>query len=287
MKKYICPGCGNVFYEGNVPDKCPTCRCEAGFFKEKKVSADEILNHPVHTEPVQQESQPNIVDTNACTSNKNVVTILGYMEYFAMGKAVDVYKNGLLIGSVSPKGKLEIRIDGETELTFKCGLSLNSVTCKVSPGDWVVLSLKSQLKAILATQDNYEAIRQNLQEEADSSKHTKFTLLWILIIAAIGFFGFMYISSRQHSNSDSTTFVSAGNFGGLGSSRAVVRAIENYIPDIYIVMELVECKEVASNEVEYNCKVRINASGSPIHNGHGRLIQDASGRNVRGSFTFD
>ena len=100
MKKYICPGCGNVFYEGNVPDKCPTCRCEAGFFKEKKVSADEILNHPVHTEPVQQESQPNIVDTNACTSNKNVVTILGYMEYFAMEKAVDVYKNGLLIGSV-------------------------------------------------------------------------------------------------------------------------------------------------------------------------------------------
>lgn len=40
MKKYICMGCKSEYYEGNVPDKCPTCGCDAKFFKAQKIAND-------------------------------------------------------------------------------------------------------------------------------------------------------------------------------------------------------------------------------------------------------
>ena len=40
MKKYVCMGCKSEYYEGNVPNKCPTCGCDAKFFKAQKIAND-------------------------------------------------------------------------------------------------------------------------------------------------------------------------------------------------------------------------------------------------------
>ena len=113
----------------------------------------------------------------------------------------------------------------------------------------------------------------------------------VVIFLVLGMIiGLIYIGNNSYSNTSSYESGESGqnsNYGGLGSRNAVIRAIESYIPDMYYVVDLLECKEVSSNEVEYICTVRLNATGSPISKGHGCLLQDASGRNVRGSFMFD
>ena len=295
MKKFTCTGCNSVFYEGNVPAKCPICGCPAGFFKETTASAVEMIHNTVEEEkpiPSKQSELESTINVSSNAQNQNVVTILGYTEHFAVEKAVEVYKDGLLIGSIPPNGKMDVQVDGGCELKFKCGF--NTITCKVKAGDWIVLSLKNQLKALLANQNNYEDIVNRLQEEADSSKRKRGcfldSVLCIVVIAALGFFGYRYVSnSVQPSNTNSSTqsSYSCGNYGGLGGRHAVAGAIENYLPYGYIVVSVGECRETSHNVVEYECTVQLNQSGAPIHKGHGRLTQDASGRNVRGSFNFD
>lgn len=204
MKKYTCTGCKSVFYEGNVPAKCPICGCEAGFFKVTTASDDEVkANSAEEAKPTQPEPQNNVYSTNASSTmpRQDVVTVWGYHEYFAIETAVEVYKNGLLIGSVSPKKKIEVPVEGECELKFKCGMS--STTCRVKGGDWVVLSMKSQLKAILANPSNYDEIVAGLQEEAASSKSRKFTLLWIGVAFFVALFAFPLVFNNN--KDDGTT----------------------------------------------------------------------------------
>lgn len=213
MKKYTCTGCKSVFYEGNVPAKCPICGCEAGFFKVTTASDDEVkANSAEEAKPTQPEPQNNVYSANA--SKQDVVTVWGYYEYFAIETAVEIYKNGLLIGSVSPKKKMEVPVEGECELKFKCGMF--STICRVKAGDWVVLSMKSQLKAILANPNNYEEIVAGLQEEADSSKSTRIKLLLLgLIIFVVGF-GYMYFfMGNVHSYSASPTWKAVSNLTEL------------------------------------------------------------------------
>ena len=40
MKKIICSGCGKVFTEDAIPEKCPVCGCASSFFKEE-ISSNE------------------------------------------------------------------------------------------------------------------------------------------------------------------------------------------------------------------------------------------------------
>ena len=108
------------------------------------------------------------------------VTVLGYTETFAASPAVSIFKDGVQIGEVKQSGKVELDINEECELQFKC--SFRSAECVVKPGDWILLSFNrttGKLTAIRTDKDNY----QLAINEAKSSDGKRW--LWAIIIAVI------------------------------------------------------------------------------------------------------
>lgn len=85
-------------------------------------------------------------------NQKGTVTIVGYSERFFMNAAppVHIMKDLLEIGKVEKNGKIEIAIEEESRIVFKC----NQCSCRfspivVKPGDWVVLIYDQAMDCIV------------------------------------------------------------------------------------------------------------------------------------------
>lgn len=134
--------------------------------------------------------------------SSNKVTILGYTETFASSPAVSILKNGVEIGEVRQNGKIELDINEECELQFKC--SFRSAECVVKPGDWILLSFNrttGKLTAICTDKDNY----QFAINEAKGSDGKRW--LWAVIIGVILFvIGYMLSSCVRPSESSESSY---------------------------------------------------------------------------------
>ncbi|MBO7459110.1 MAG: zinc-ribbon domain-containing protein [Paludibacteraceae bacterium] len=134
--------------------------------------------------------------------SSNKVTVLGYTETFAASPAVSILKDGVQIGEVKQSGKVELDINKECELQFKC--NFRSTECVVKPGDWILLSFNrttGKLTAIRTDKDNY----QFAINEAKSSDGKRW--LWAIIIGVILFvIGFLLSSCVKSSESSESTY---------------------------------------------------------------------------------
>ena len=111
----------------------------------------------------------------------SVVTIYGYKEGFAVNMAVKVFCNGEEVGKVEQNGKMEITVQGEAELKFKC--SIRSAKCRVKGGDTVVLSFERVTGSLHATVTNAD----NLQTvvAANHEKDSKKVIIITVIVAIL------------------------------------------------------------------------------------------------------
>jgi hypothetical protein len=147
MKKHLCPACGQKIENGqnfcpncgcplswvdcpacgheieNGQNFCPNCGCSINLKEEQSVeisSTEEVIEN---RSPVLEEATKK-------------VTILGDSEVL-MNWTASILKNDIKIGEISPNEKVELDIDEECYLKFKC--SLGSTICKVKPGGCVVV----------------------------------------------------------------------------------------------------------------------------------------------------
>ena len=123
----------------------------------------------------------DVVQPEVATSS--VVTIYGYKEDYAINMAVKVFCNGEEIGKVEHDGKMEINVEGEADLKFKC--SIRSATCRVKGGDTVVLSfdrVTGSLNALVTNADNLQTVVAENQEK-DSKKATVITAIIVILFA--------------------------------------------------------------------------------------------------------
>lgn len=88
----------------------------------------------------------------------------------------------------------------------------------------------------------------------------------------------------KSSSSSSPTYPRSG-YGSLGSKLSVAHEIE-YYSDPYKVSDITKCIEVDANRLEYECIVLCPWAGIE-YRGHGHLIQDGMGRNIKGKFHLD
>ena len=77
------------------------------------------------------------------------VTILGYTEKFAVNPPVSIFKDGVQLCAVERNGKIELDIEQDCMLQFKC--SSRSTQCVVKPNDWVLLSMNRLTGGLNAT----------------------------------------------------------------------------------------------------------------------------------------
>ena len=115
------------------------------------------------------------------------VTILGYTENFAIAPSVSVLKDGVQIGEVKQNGKIELDINEECILQFKC--SFRSAECLVTPGDWILLAFNrttGKLSAIRTSKDNYQFALN--QAKSNDAKNWLWALLLIIVIFWLGYY---------------------------------------------------------------------------------------------------
>lgn len=85
-------------------------------------------------------------------NQKGTVTIIGYSESFFLNAAppVHIIKDLLEIGEVEKNGKIEIDVDKESRIVFKCNqCSRRFSPIVVKPGDWVVLIYEQAMDCIV------------------------------------------------------------------------------------------------------------------------------------------
>lgn len=158
-----CPECGN-----QISDKataCPNCGC---------------LIAPANGATSLMNAEKDI---------KDIVTIHGYEETFAVDTDVKIYKDGELVGSVSPARTFQLKIDKDCELKFKASFRTRTVQIKKGIDTNVFLSfdrVSGSLKAYVSGDDNKQEIR-SLKEH----KSSQATLITIIIIALLFLFGYL------------------------------------------------------------------------------------------------
>ncbi len=118
------------------------------------------------------------------------VTIIGYTEKFALNPSVSVFKNGIKIGKVVPKGKMEIDVEKVCELQFKCGF--RSTNCFVTLNDWVLLSFNRTTGELSANiTDEYHC--QNSINQAEKSDKKRIGCAIILVIILL-YLAYLFLS---------------------------------------------------------------------------------------------
>lgn len=152
MKKHLCPACGQKIENGqnfcsncgcplswvdcpacgqeieNGQNFCPNCGCYITLKEEQSVEispTEEVIENRL---PVLEEATKK-------------VTILGDSNTTINWTAA-ILKNDIKIGEISPNKKVELDIDEECYLKFKC--SLGTAICKVKPGDSVVVYYENE-----------------------------------------------------------------------------------------------------------------------------------------------
>ena len=80
---------------------------------------------------------------------REMVTVLGYKEWFAVCPSVSIYNGDVKVGSVGRNEKVELDIREECILKFKLGM--RTARCFVKPGDCVLLSCDRVLGMLTAT----------------------------------------------------------------------------------------------------------------------------------------
>lgn len=116
-----CPACGHEIENGQ--NFCPNCGCSITLIEEQHVEISPTEEVIENQSPVMEEATKK-------------VTILGDSEVLINWTA-SILKNDIKIGEISPNEKVELDIDEECYLKFKC--SLGSTICKVKPGGCVVV----------------------------------------------------------------------------------------------------------------------------------------------------
>lgn len=116
-----CPACGQEIKNGQ--NFCPNCGCSITLIEEQHVDISPTEEVIENQSPVLEEATKK-------------VTILGDSEVLINWTA-SILKNDIKIGEISPNEKVELDIDEECYLKFKC--SLGSTICKVKPGGCVVV----------------------------------------------------------------------------------------------------------------------------------------------------
>jgi len=178
-------------------------------------------------------------------NQKGTVTIVGYSERFFMNAAppVHIMKDLLEIGKVEKNGKIEIAIEEESRIVFKC----NQCSCRfspivVKPGDWVVLIYEQAMdcivpvvtdsehygqakmiyretqKQVIMQMKTREAQRQKMIREAQRPaeiRALKRAGIYSLVVIALGAFAAIGINIynviEQNKRSRSTDFSYVGN----------------------------------------------------------------------------
>lgn len=214
--------------------------------------------------------------------NLNHVVIFGYREKYYVNPNVTVYKNGMLIGMVAHLGRSQFEINEPCELAFN--VRHQTITCKVNPGDQIQLSLNrwsGKLTAQLIENNQQQLIASNAKKD---NKAKVFALIMVILGVSIGVGAYLADSASSSSSSYSSSYPRSG-YGSLGYKLAVAQAIE-YYSDPYTVSEITKCIEVDANRLEYECTVLCPWAGIE-YRGHGHLIQDGMGRNIKGKFYLD
>lgn len=152
MKKHLCPACGQKIENGqnfcsncgcplswvdcpacgqeieNGQNFCPNCGCSITLKEEQSVETSP-------TEEVIEKRSPVLEEAT------KKVTILGDSNT-TINWTSAILKNDIKIGEISPNKKVELDIDEECYLKFKC--SLGTAICKVKPGDSVVVYYENE-----------------------------------------------------------------------------------------------------------------------------------------------
>lgn len=120
-------------------------------------------------------------------NQRGKVTIVGYSERFFLNAAppVHIMKDLSEIGKVEKNGKIEIDIDKESRIVFKC----NQCTCRfspcvVKPGDWVVLfydKAADSIIPIITDANHYSTAKQDYQMALKNYMREDKSLKWFLI----------------------------------------------------------------------------------------------------------
>ncbi len=130
-------------------------------------------------------------------SKECTVTILGHTENVPAISFVYILKDGVQVGVIAQNGKVEVNVEQECELTFKYGF--RSTKCRVSPGDWILLSFNrswGNFNTIITDKNNYPTAIEHAQEK--DKKRRKFVIIYsiimIVIFAIIGVLGSLDIA---------------------------------------------------------------------------------------------
>lgn len=131
-------------------------------------------------------------------NQKGTVTIVGYSESFFLNAAppVHIMKDLLEIGEVEKNGKIEIDIDKESRIVFKC----NQCSCRfspivVKPGDWVVLIYNrgvDSMLPIITDEANHIRVREEYHESERRESKKFFLRMLMIVLILCGVAGGIY-----------------------------------------------------------------------------------------------
>lgn len=131
-------------------------------------------------------------------NQRGKVTILGYSERFFMNATppVHIMKDLLEIGEVEKNGKIEIDIDKESRIVFKC----NQCSCRfspivVKPGDWVVLIYNrgvDSMLPIITDEANHIRVREEYHESERRESKKFFLRMLMIVLILCGVAGGIY-----------------------------------------------------------------------------------------------
>lgn len=88
------------------------------------------------------------------------------------------------MGGITQNGKVEVNVEQECELTFKYG-SLRSTKCKVSPGDWIVLSFIGLGETLKLSSQIRITIKQQSKTQKKKIKKVKYFGLFFLLYLSL------------------------------------------------------------------------------------------------------
>lgn len=196
-------------------------------------------------------------------NQKGTVTIVGYSERFFMNAAppVHIMKDLLEIGKVEKNGKIELDIDKESRIVFKC----NQCSCRfspivVKPGDWVVLIYDQAMDCIVpvVTDSEHYGQAKMIYRETQKQKMIrevqrpaeiralKRAGIYSLVVIALGIVAAIgvdiYNVIEQNKRSRSTDFSYVGNntsVEGQSANYEAPKTIEDY-DDILRQIEVCE-----------------------------------------------
>ncbi len=172
--------------------KCPDCKefvlKEASVCKHCGCRLVPQNDAPLSTAP-QNNLTTSIESQIDATENirKSTILVHGYEEHFAANPSVTVFKDGDIVGEVGHHATLQIEIEKDCELEFKCLMRTSSVLVRKSEDTHILLSFNrftGGLEAVVANDNNLDEKRSIKSANAKNNLMRVALLVSLIFIVA-------------------------------------------------------------------------------------------------------